>query len=250
MGKGLAACLRRHRPIWALAAVMALFLAGVGAFGSGDAGWVLRHAYWLFVMTIGAAIVSFVLDLFHARGWLEERPLLKVATLSLVITFPQTLVVWTITNWLFDDPWRVSRLFPLFPSVLLVSVAFVALHQLIGRAPPMTHASPASADQPRFLKRIPARLRGGELYAVEAEDHYLRVHTSRGSDLIAMRLVDAVAELEGFEGAQVHRGWWVARNAVRHSVRRRGRAILILEGGLKAPVSRTYAPALRRERWF
>ena len=50
-----------------------------------------------------------------------------------------------------------------------------------------------------------------ELYAIESEDHYLRVHTSAGQELILMRLADAVRELAGVEGLQTHRSWWVAR---------------------------------------
>jgi DNA-binding LytR/AlgR family response regulator len=72
----------------------------------------------------------------------------------------------------------------------------------------------AGPQPPKFLERLPLKLRGAEVWAVEAEDHYLRLHTSKGQDLILMRLADAVAELEGIEGAQVHRSWWVARDAI------------------------------------
>jgi DNA-binding LytR/AlgR family response regulator len=85
---------------------------------------------------------------------------------------------------------------------------------------------------------------------VEAEDHYLRLHTSRGQDLILMRLSDAVAELEGIEGAQTHRSWWVAKAAVEAARRGDGRATLQVKGGVEAPVSRAYAKALREAGWF
>ncbi|WP_235559357.1 LytTR family DNA-binding domain-containing protein [Brevundimonas sp. Leaf168] len=85
---------------------------------------------------------------------------------------------------------------------------------------------------------------------MQAEDHYLRIHTDRGSDLILMRLSDAVEELEGLEGAQTHRSWWVAREAVRAVERGDGRATLTLDGGLSAPVSRRYARMLRDAEWW
>jgi DNA-binding LytR/AlgR family response regulator len=100
------------------------------------------------------------------------------------------------------------------------------------------------------LDRFPARLRGAALYAVEAEDHYLRLHTSRGSDLILMRLSDAIAELEGLEGARTHRSWWVARDAVQSADRSEARIRLRLPDGLIAPVSRTYGKDLREAGWF
>ncbi len=113
-----------------------------------------------------------------------------------------------------------------------------------------THAAAPGGSPPAFLKRLPPKLRGAELYAVEAQDHYLRLHTSRGSDLILMRLADALEELEGLEGARTHRSWWVAREAVQGARREGARAVLQLPGGREAPVSRTYLQALRQDGWF
>jgi len=132
----------------------------------------------------------------------------------------------------------------------MISLAMGGLHLLVGMRPRQTHAAPAGAPPPRFLQRLPLKLAGAELYAVEAEDHYLRLHTSRGSDLILMRLSDAVAELEGLEGAQTHRSWWVARTAVADVRRSDGRAVLTLKDGAKVPVSRTYVRSLRTAGWW
>jgi DNA-binding LytR/AlgR family response regulator len=115
----------------------------------------------------------------------------------------------------------------------------------------VTHAAPAEhAVQARFLERLPAKLRGAVLYAVSAEDHYLRLHTSKGSDLILMRLADAIGELEGLEGAQTHRSWWVAREAVESARREGERIVLVLKGGTEAPVSRPNLRPLREAGWF
>jgi DNA-binding LytR/AlgR family response regulator len=143
-----------------------------------------------------------------------------------------------------------------FATGVTLSVAVSALHLLAARrsatdrAPIQTHAAPQAARPPRFLERLPYRLRGAALYAVEAEDHYLRLHTSRGSDLILMRLSDAITELEGLEGARTHRSWWVAREAVQGADRKEARISLRLPDGLTAPVSRTFARDLREAGWF
>ena len=107
-----------------------------------------------------------------------------------------------------------------------------------------THTAPAGAPPARFLARLPAKLAGASLWAVEAEDHYLRLHTSKGQDLILLRLADALGELEGIEGARTHRSWWVARDAVAAVERAEGRTTLTLPDGAKAPVSRTNWNAL------
>jgi DNA-binding LytR/AlgR family response regulator len=137
------------------------------------------------------------------------------------------------------------------PSPVATTAALCALSFLVRRRDPVeTHAAAADAPAPKFLDRLPSKLTGGALWAVEAEDHYLRLHTSLGSDLILMRLGDAIAELEGIEGARTHRSWWVARDAVRRVERDDGRVILHLPDGVAAPVSRAYAKLLRAAGWF
>lgn len=141
----------------------------------------------------------------------------------------------------------------LYSLVLGISAAIAAVAWMAERAfggPPgaITHASPEA--RVRFLDRLPPKLKGAVLYAVSSEDHYLRLHTSKGADLILMRLSDAIVELEGLEGAQTHRSWWVARDAV-EDVRRDGdKVVLVVRGGVEAPVSRPNVRPLREAGWF
>jgi DNA-binding LytR/AlgR family response regulator len=140
----------------------------------------------------------------------------------------------------------------LYLPVLVVVAAMVVINLLVQRQPHETHAKePLDATQPvPILARLPPRLRGAALYAVEAEDHYIRLHTSAGSDLVLLRFSDALAELRGIEGAQVHRSWWVAREAVVSSRREDGKLLLVLRGGTEAPISRSFTRALRDEGWL
>lgn len=94
------------------------------------------------------------------------------------------------------------------------------------------------------------RLRTAHLLAIEAEDHYLRVHTDSGSDLILMRMTDACAMLTEVPGARVHRSWWVAQAAVNASEHRAGRMTLDLASGLQVPVSRSMQLQLKHDDWF
>ena len=114
----------------------------------------------------------------------------------------------------------------------------------------MPPAPGAPTPSVRFAERLPAKVKGAVIYAVSAEDHYLRLHTSKGSELILMRLSDAISELEGLEGAQTHRSWWVARDAVESTRRDGDRIVLVLKGGAEAPVSRPNVRALREAGWF
>ncbi|NVJ96987.1 MAG: LytTR family transcriptional regulator DNA-binding domain-containing protein [Alphaproteobacteria bacterium] len=100
-----------------------------------------------------------------------------------------------------------------------------------------------------FLRRLPTSI-GQDLLCLQMEDHYVRAYTANGDALVRMRLKDAVAELDGFGGAQVHRSWWVALRAI-ESVKRDGRRHLIhLKGGIKVPVSKTFSTTLKEHGYL
>jgi DNA-binding LytR/AlgR family response regulator len=82
------------------------------------------------------------------------------------------------------------------------------------------------------------------------EDHYVRAHTGAGSTLLLMRLRDAVAELDAVDGRQVHRSWWVARNAVARAEPAGRGWKLTLRNGLVVPVPRERAGELRSAGWL
>ena len=230
-----------------------VFLATTGAFGTAGAPYVQRLAYWIIVMVLGGLwghlcgmAVSRFIDV-------DERPWLAIVVMTVVITGPLSVIVWAATGLFFHQEFYPFSAVPqLIMPVMVVTAAVTTLNVFLGRAQPIqTHAAPPEAPRPSpFLDRLPPRLRGATIRAVQAEDHYLRIHTDRGSDLILMRLSDAVEELEGLEGARTHRSWWVARDAVRGVERGDGRATLTLDGGLSAPVSRRYARALREASWW
>lgn len=236
----------------AIAVSAGLVLALTGAFGTVEAPLWLRLVYWVPIMLVGAAwghVCSLMID-----RWmdLDERPWLAVAALSASISGPVTLLVWAATGLIFEQRLYALEALPLsFGPVLTITVAMSAINVFLSQVQPVqTHASATDTAPARFPDRLPMKLKGAAIRAVQAEDHYLRIHTDRGSDLILMRLSDALEELEGLEGSQTHRSWWVARDAVRDVTRGDGRATLTLEGGVSVPVSRRYAKALRDAGWY
>ena len=101
-----------------------------------------------------------------------------------------------------------------------------------------------------LARHLPARLRDAPLLALQAEDHYVRFHTEAGSDLVLMRFSDAVAEAEtNLSGFRLHRSWWASESSLERVQFKRGSGQAHLRGGLTAPVSRTYYPALREAGW-
>lgn len=99
----------------------------------------------------------------------------------------------------------------------------------------------ASSAYANLLEALKPAVRG-EITALHAEQHYVRVYTIRGQDLIHFRFSDAVAVVAHLRGAQVHRSWWVARRAVKDSD---GRTLVTVDG-FEVPIGRTYARDARR----
>ena len=69
--------------------------------------------------------------------------------------------------------------------------------------------------------------------------------TTKGRDLILMRLSDAEAELAGYPGMRVHRSWWVARSGVDGIETAGDRMTIRLVSGTEVPVSRANRAAVR-----
>ncbi|MEZ5994303.1 MAG: LytTR family DNA-binding domain-containing protein [Hyphomonadaceae bacterium] len=229
-----------------------VFLALAGAMDTHDLPMAARLAFWV-PMMLGGALVGHALSrlvAFIPRATMSRW--LFGAVLAVVIAAPITILVEAYGALFRAAGMQLPSFVQLFPSVLVISAAMTAIMVAVNWPGRETHGPEAGASPApiRFLDRLPAKLRGAELYAVSAEDHYLRLHTSRGSDLILMRLSDAIAELEGVEGMQTHRSWWVARDAVEGARREGDRAVLLLKGGVEALVSRPNVRALRNAGWF
>jgi hypothetical protein len=235
-----------------IAGSIGAFLSFVGAFGSNGMPFLLRTPFMVAIAWIGAAIGIVTFRLAVRIPWTRGDRLLQGAVSGVLMTPLMAMIVWGATHAIAGAEAPVSAI-PNYLGITLVMclsiTLFVAFMNI--RSGQMTTAQAALAPPPpKFLERLPLKLRGAEVWAVEAEDHYLRLHTSMGQDLILLRLADAVDELTGIEGAQVHRSWWVARDAIADARRGDGRATLVLKDGSEVPVSRTYAKIIRDLGWI
>jgi hypothetical protein len=246
-----------------------IVLAAIGPYGSFEIGsFALRLSYWLPAALGGYAIVRpFVLMAERAHRRLNLPMPLALGLAVMVSAVPGSFfILWLNGNRDHLPPFE--GWFQLYLQVALIGAVITLVFWLIDRsspsrppeAPPApVEQAPASTRGPAadealsapapFLARLPAHLRDG-LIALEMEDHYVRAHCRGGSALILMRLRDAVTELAGIEGMQVHRSWWVARAAVVKAERDGRNLSLLLVQGLQVPVARTNIPALREQGWL
>lgn len=250
--------------------VIGLLLALIGPFGTFQQPLAYRLVIWVLFAYIGYAIYSpmgFFVDRLETRLALPRIGLWIAAVL--LATFPMAAIVWIMGSGAGSGPVRVPSLdagLTHYFYVLVIGGGVTLLFETLQKRPEVrpTAAVPANdspptplagesaaviAPQARFLDRLPPAL-GSDLIALEMEDHYVRAHTMLGSELVLLRLRDAMAELDGIAGEQIHRSWWVARHAVTDA-KRDGRNIrLVLETGLEAPVSRANIALLKERGWF
>jgi hypothetical protein len=253
--------LPRTRDDWIQLAAWTLapgtILALLGPFGSFLAPMWERFAYWVPTMAIGVAIGWFANVWADRQPWLSERPLARILVLSVVITVFMSVVVWLWTPFVFGPnavrPGPILVFYVWVVSILMGVVGHIygeyRERQALAAAPPVmesaTVAKPATLGQ-----RLKPGLRNATILALEADDHYVRIHTEQGSELILIRLADAIAEMGDVEGARTHRSWWVARAAVKDARRAEGRATLTLSNGAEAPVSRNAMGELVEKGWL
>ena len=265
--------------------VAVALLAYLGPFGTWDELGVFdRLAFWAIAVGVNWLCAYFVfrvtLQAFFARRW---PPWVGVALASAVSAVPGTGAVWgAVAAYLGHQPSGVAEVMGLYFQVAVLQLAIGALvfyliewsfhlHEAAARSAPASGgpASPtevaevsggagsaAQAEAPdapapagTLVARLSERTRGKPLH-LRMQDHYIEVHTSRGMEMVLLRFRDALREVEGVDGMQVHRSHWVARAAVDGVERRGGRVTLRLVNGTRVPVSRSFAPALRARGWI
>lgn len=207
-----------------------------------------RLAYWVVVVALsyvsGAVVSTLTLEAAERRAlpmWLSVG---MAAVLCAVVV---TVGVFGLNALIFGaDQFDFADLQMLFVNVLAVSAivigAFTAVEHFHNE--PATSADLPQDGPPALLDRLPFEKRG-PLVSLSVEDHYVSITTTKGTEMVLMRLSDAIRETAPVEGMQVHRSHWVARSQIASVHRDGAKALLHLSDGREIPVSRTYVPALK-----
>ncbi|MEL6707752.1 MAG: LytTR family DNA-binding domain-containing protein [Pseudomonadota bacterium] len=254
-----------------------IVLAFIGPFGSFAEPLAFRLVSWVGFAWLGYAIYSPINAI--ADRLSEALDLPRVFTWGLTVTLatvPMAIAVYLVSG--MPGPYRfpslqaateqyfyvwivgggITAFFYLIEGrhapVASATTTVAAMEQPSGMEPqvatpePLEPAVPEPAPNP-LLDALPAEL-GSDIIALEMEDHYVRVHTALGSELVLMRLRDAMVHVADIEGRQTHRSWWVARGAVEDAQRDGRNVRLVLARGIEAPVSRAQVSELKEAGWI
>ncbi len=240
--------LRRPAAEIALTTGVGILLAFLAPFDSGIWPLRFRMAYWI-VLIVGGGVIGVAFDTAVGRRMNSFWSRLLVDCV-LMTPFVALLVV-LVAHLMYGAHWSQSSYGLLVFQVFLICLLVMALRQLAWQVVWPDPLAPGDSAEPldAFRQRLSAKRRAARLLAVEAEDHYLRVHTDAGEELITARFGDALEELAGWPGFRTHRSWWVAACAIDTVRWSRGRGELRLTSGLIVPVSRSQAPALKSAGW-
>ena len=194
----------------ALLAGLGLVMGALGPYRTLDVPPLLRSAYWLLAV-IGCGLVGILVD--HLVGPRIRAFWGRVVAVALVTTPPVTLFIYALNAVMLDLPRRWWLLHQLAWQVFVVCLLLMALRALAWRRVVETRTivmPPLPEAERAFRLRLSAKRRGARLIAVEAEDHYVRVHTDCGSELVSMRFSEALDALAPAHGFRLHRSWWAA----------------------------------------
>jgi hypothetical protein len=246
---GTATAFRFDHPLLRLTAVAVaagLVLSTAGAFDTEASPFGARTFYWLAIAALSIA----ALEGFHrlaSRHVPAGQALLLRLIGWVVLVLPLNMVAVLSCKLLFGGTPSLGGFMVLLPGMaaILAALQFVLITMAQPAAPRRgfvqeSAAPPASARGTAETLRhvLPQTIAGAAIVALEAHDHYVKVHSARGHALVRMRLRDAIDAL-GADGVQPHRSWWVAREAIAGVQRESGRPVLVLETGQRVPVSRS-----------
>jgi hypothetical protein len=248
--------------------VIGLVLGLFGPFGTYAMPAGLRIGYWMLFGLGGYAIFR---PMVVVGRWLSEAlnisPLIGIGLAQLVAAAPTTLLIgWLMSGFNVMAVLRSEKLGTLYGQVwligfivnMLVSTIFAQARSNTTNRSLVAEIKPTPepvieeiADAPAaipLLERLP--LGFGIPLAIKSEDHYVRIYAREREILILLRLRDAIAELGGTQGLQVHRSWWVARDSIVSTARDGRNLTLNLANGITVPVSRDGAALLKTRQWL
>ena len=201
---------------------------------------------WLLLLLLGHIVSSFTV--LPYTNWItalfetplppdQQHPFTTYLSLDYWNYLLRAGVIWFGINFLFD---RFLRL-PLYRYVIprgydTNAEAGRALH---------TDVSGWGGHAPGFMQRLPVMLAAEEILAIKAEQHYVKVITPQKNYMVLYRFSDAVNELSNRPGQQVHRSYWVSKDAIKAVNAKAKDFYLLLENGEKIPVSGPYQGLIR-----
>lgn len=226
---------QRHIRLAGIAMGSALLLAATGACDSEDAPFAPRLLYWLGIVALNVGALETTQG--KLKRTLRSSRAASRAVGWIILVLPLNTLSLLSCKLLFGGQPTINGFVFLLPGTAAITAM---LQCMLAYAKAPSTRPDAVEDVPEkseLVRAMPLQLRQAQILALEAEDHYVRIHTTAGQTLVRMRLTDAIQHV-GEDGVQPHRSWWVARRAIASLNGTSKRAMLTLVSGQTVPISR------------
>jgi hypothetical protein len=236
----------------ALLVLSSFMLAVSGLYGIAAESFWRRWIYWACLIAIGIWLSDALSR--QLRPWLAKWPwILHWFVFSTILSLPLFGMVALIQG-LGNVPIYADAYASAAIKVWLVTAVITAFgihrHQDVHTVDIENKVEPEASANTLLERAKKDELHSSTLLAIGAEDHYVRLITDQGEDLILMRFSDALRETNDIDGAQIHRSWWVAKHAIAKFDKKPEGGNIILHNGLTVPVSRRYLKDLKARGWL
>lgn len=228
-----------------------------------EIGLFYRLAYW--IMSVGITVFmwwAFIAILSHTywKKWPDRAFPSLIISMTTVFCIVWIAVGSLILTGVVPD-YSVVTLWDFIRSGILALVFEFVLVALVWPIYLSKKASPERPDSgtPSPASAIP-ELKPAENYTIQigditvdtrslltiqAQEHYVQLNCINRNGMTRLSITKAIAQLDGVDGMQVHRSWWVARQAAKQLRREDGKQVLELNTGELIPVSRGRSAAVR-----
>lgn len=244
-----------------------LVCAFLGPFGtSSDLTLSDRIVFW----TLGISSVGFFMELCIHTAWyseyLEKLPIAMRSLLGTIIgALPGSSCIILLNKIMRPDRLETVTFPELFAQVIVFAVIIIIIDLLINRrsfdfdpareretpragsakTAQKTMAEPAALPDipdkaPRLLDRLSSALQSSQVISLSMQDHYVEITTTLGTEMLLMRLSDAIDLLEDTPGVQTHRSHWAATQSISHLIKDGRKHQIRLNDGRILPVSKSY----------
>ena len=233
-------------PIAGFAAAMLMII--VGAFGTGQMPLAIRAGFWgvLLGWNILKWQIWFALLVRRPTDW-PRASAIGAVVLNLPLPFEIALSLRLFG--IVSAP-RAAQTWAEALAISMVVFLVLIIAGIRRRAEPVPAAAPPVIAPDGLLARA-GITDTTTLQAIEAEDHYCRLHLAGGRSLLVLhRFGDALKEVANLDGAQVHRGAWVSARNVTGAERDGRRWLLVLADGARIPVSARFTKIARARGWL
>lgn len=230
----------------ATSAIAGIILSILAPYNTSEFSFHIRLIYWVGLCMAGGLGAAFIDVISRKIGW-SLTSWKRAIGQSIGATFAVSLILLGFTIVTQGWPgWFHILTLPFFIwviSIIICSIGELSRHRKLT-------AAEEEDKRPAIFDRLKPSLRSAVIYALSSEDHYVRIMTSQGDDLILMRLSDAIKEMSPLIGLQTHRSHWVAEAGVEKIKTQDGKLSILLRNSKIVPVSRNKAKTVREAGWI